>query len=63
MQAELADRLIRPRRTQHNSHPLPQYEYLERTAERKRVSIAWVIRDAVEKLVAGEAPLFQADNR
>lgn len=36
---------------------------LERTAERKRVSIAWVIRDAVEKLVADEAPLFQGDNR
>jgi hypothetical protein len=40
-----------------------QYHYLERAAERKRVSIAWVIRDAVEKLLASDAPLFQTDDR
>jgi len=28
-------------------------------ARRKRVSIAWVIRDAVDKYLSAEAPLFQ----
>lgn len=36
-----------------------QYEYLARIARRKRVSIAWVVRDAVEQLVAEDAPLFR----
>lgn len=36
-----------------------QYEYLARIARRNRVSIAWVVRDAVEQLVAEDAPLFR----
>jgi hypothetical protein len=36
-----------------------QYEYLARIARRKHVSIAWVVRDAVEQLVAEDAPLFR----
>lgn len=37
--------------------------YLERTAQRKWVSIAWVIRGVVENLIADKAPLFSSDNR
>lgn len=34
-----------------------QYEFLSRLAETKRVSTAWVVRDAVEKLVAQEGTI------
>jgi predicted transcriptional regulator len=34
------------------------YASLERIAKKKKVSLAWVIRDAVERYVADEAPLF-----
>lgn len=36
-----------------------QYQYLNHVAGQKRVSIAWVIREAVDKLVADETPLFK----
>jgi hypothetical protein len=36
-----------------------QYEYLNHVAGQKHVSIAWVIREAVDKLVAEETPLFK----
>lgn len=36
-----------------------QYEDLQRIAKNKRVSLAWVVRDAVERYLAGETPLFQ----
>lgn len=35
-----------------------QHEFLAALAEKKRVSIAWVVRDAVERLIAQEMPLF-----
>ena len=35
-----------------------QYEFLSHEAGRKQVSIAWVIRAAVDKLVTEENPLF-----
>lgn len=38
-----------------------QQEFLSALAERKRVSIAWVVRDAVERLIAQEMPLFRGD--
>lgn len=38
-----------------------QHEFLSALAERKRVSIAWVVRDAVEKLIAQETPLVRDD--
>lgn len=41
------------------SFTVEQYAFLAQLAERKRVSIAWVIRDAVDKLVSEETPLFR----
>lgn len=41
------------------SIPADQYEELQRIADKKRVSIAWVIRDAIEHYLAAESPLFQ----
>lgn len=34
------------------------YAELEQIAEAKKVSVAWVVRDAVEKYVAERYPLF-----
>ena len=34
--------------------PPELYKALEQLAKRKKVSIAWVVRDAAEKYVAGE---------
>jgi metal-responsive CopG/Arc/MetJ family transcriptional regulator len=34
------------------------YSDLERIAEQKKVSVAWVVRDAAEKYVAEQYPLF-----
>ena len=39
--------------------PLDHYVELQQIAERKRVSVAWVVRDAVEAYLVGEAPLFR----
>lgn len=39
------------------------YEELNRLATRKRVSVAWVIRDAVDRYLESEMPLFwQSEN-
>jgi hypothetical protein len=35
-----------------------QHEFLTALAERKRVSLAWVVRDAIEQLIAQQSPLF-----
>ncbi len=41
------------------SFPPDLYHTLERIAKQKKVSIAWVVRDATEKYIADQWPLFQ----
>jgi metal-responsive CopG/Arc/MetJ family transcriptional regulator len=43
--------------------PKEQHKELERLSDRKRVSLAWVIRDAVEKYLEAQAPLFRSQSR
>lgn len=40
------------------SFPTDVYHELERIAEAKKVSVAWVVREAAEKYVADQWPLF-----
>ena len=40
------------------SFPEEVYRELERLAREKKVSVAWVVRDAAEKYVAEKYPLF-----
>jgi metal-responsive CopG/Arc/MetJ family transcriptional regulator len=40
------------------SFPAELYGELERIAEAKKVSVAWVVRDATEKYIADQWPLF-----
>jgi metal-responsive CopG/Arc/MetJ family transcriptional regulator len=40
------------------SIPVDQYEEIQRIANKKRVSVAWVIRDAIEHYLSADAPLF-----
>ena len=39
------------------SFPPNLYETLEEIAKQKKVSLAWVVRDAAEKYVDGQEPL------
>lgn len=39
--------------------PPELYSTLEELAKQKKVSIAWVVRDAAEKYVADQWPLFR----
>ena len=39
--------------------PKEDHQELERIAEQKKVSLAWVVRDAVEQYLAQQAPLFR----
>ena len=40
------------------SFPPDLYRTLEKIAQQKKVSVAWVVRDAAEKYVADKWPLF-----
>ncbi len=40
------------------SFPSDLYETLEKIAKDKKVSVAWIVRDAVEKYVNQQWPLF-----
>lgn len=42
------------------SFPPELYATLERIAKEKKVSVAWVVRDAAEKYVGDQWPLFAA---
>jgi predicted DNA-binding ribbon-helix-helix protein len=41
------------------SFPTGVYQELERIAAAKKVSLAWIVREATEKYVADQWPLFQ----
>lgn len=41
------------------SFPKTVYQELERLAEKKKVSVAWVVRDAAEKYVEDQWPLVK----
>ena len=45
------------------SFPPELYETLEGIAREKKVSVAWVVRDAAEKYVADQWPLFAIDQK
>lgn len=40
--------------------PKEDHQELERIAEKKKVSVAWVIREAVEEYLKQEAPLLRS---
>jgi metal-responsive CopG/Arc/MetJ family transcriptional regulator len=39
--------------------PSETYDSLERIAKKKKVSLAWVVRDATERYVSDELPLLR----
>ena len=41
------------------SLPADVQEQLERIADRKKVSFAWVVREAVDRYLEAETPLFR----
>jgi hypothetical protein len=45
------------------SFPVETYKELERLAEAKKVSLAWVVREAAERYVADQWPLFAGDSQ
>ena len=45
------------------SLPPDTYRTLCDIAKQKKVSVAWVIREAVDKYIADQWPLFGGDNR
>jgi metal-responsive CopG/Arc/MetJ family transcriptional regulator len=45
------------------SFPAEVYEELERIAAAKKVSLAWVVRDAAEKYISDQWPLLRLESR
>lgn len=45
------------------SFPPDVYEELERLAAAKKVSLAWVVREAAERYVADQWPLLKSERR
>jgi predicted transcriptional regulator len=41
------------------SLPSDDHADLERIAEGKKVSVAWVVREAIDRYLSAEAPLFR----
>jgi hypothetical protein len=44
------------------SFPPEVYHLLEQIASQKKVSLAWVVRDAAEKYIAEQWPLLEKNN-
>lgn len=44
------------------SFPVELYQTLEHLAKEKKVSVAWIVREAAEKYVADRHPLFSKSN-
>lgn len=44
------------------SFPEDQYAELERIAQEQRVSLAWVVRDAVQTYLVQRSPLFEGED-
>jgi metal-responsive CopG/Arc/MetJ family transcriptional regulator len=55
--AQLAKRVSQTRASV--TFPPELYRTLEEIAKQKKVSVAWVVRDAAEKYVADQWPLFE----
>ena len=45
------------------SFPPALYQSLEKMAQQKKVSLAWVVREAAEKYVSDQWPLFAEEER
>lgn len=45
------------------SFPPEIYQTLEDIARQKKVSLAWVVREAAEEYIAGKWPLFHQEQR
>jgi hypothetical protein len=45
------------------SFPPDIYQTLEDIARQKKVSLAWVVREAAEEYIAGKWPLFHQEQR
>jgi metal-responsive CopG/Arc/MetJ family transcriptional regulator len=43
------------------SFPEPLYTTMAQLADQKKVSVAWIVRDAAEKYVADQWPLLAVD--
>jgi len=57
-------RIVAPETTRASvSFPSNVYEELERIAAAKKVSVAWVVREAAERYVADQWPLLELRGR
>jgi len=63
MRRKAAHPTSRPSTRASVSFPTEVYQELERIAESKKVSLAWVVREAAEKYVAAEWPLFGSQSQ
>jgi predicted DNA-binding protein len=43
--------------------PVDLYDALELIAKEKKVSVAWIVRDAAEKYIADQWPLFSGNRQ
>ena len=60
---EAPGRALEPRRRVSVSFDAADYEELQRIAAAKRVSVAWVVRDAVAAYIFQRGPLFRPPPR